>query len=39
MLNETNIKWIPSNLDKMEREFKKISREIKVIGNNSNEWK
>ena len=34
-LNETQVKWIASNLDKMESRLKLLGREIKLISNDS----
>ena len=38
LFNETNIKWTPTNLDKIEQEFKKNNWEVKVIGCDSKKW-
>jgi len=38
LFNETNMKWTPTNLDKIEYEFKKNNREVKVIGCDSKKW-
>ena len=38
MLNETNIKWNPRNLDKIEQILRQKNREVKVIGSNSSMW-
>jgi len=38
MLNETNIKWTPRNMDKIENILKQKNREVKVIGSDSTMW-
>ena len=38
LFNETNIKWTPSNLDKIEKELKNNNREVKVEGCDSKKW-
>jgi len=38
MFNKTNIKWIPSNLDKIEKDLQNKYREVKVIGSDSKQW-
>ena len=38
LLNKTQVKWNPSNLDKMEQRMKILGREAKIFGNDSNQW-
>ena len=38
LLNEVNMKWTPSNIDKIERKLRKLGREIKVIPADSTKW-
>ena len=38
MFNETNMKWTPSNLDKIEKDLQNKYREVKVIGSDSKQW-
>ena len=38
MLNETNIKWTPRNVDKIENILKQTNREVKVIASDSSMW-
>ena len=35
ILNETNIKWNPKNIDRIHQYYKEVSREIEVIGADS----
>jgi len=38
LFNETNLKWTPRNLDKIEQDLKKNNREVKVEGCDSKKW-
>ena len=38
LFNETNMKWTPANLDKIEKEMRNKYREVKVIGSDSKQW-
>ena len=38
LLNEVNMKWTPSNIDKIERKLRKLGREIKVTPVDSTKW-
>jgi len=38
LFNETNLKWTPINLDKIENNLKRKYRELKVIGADSKQW-
>ena len=39
ILNETNTKWNPANIDKMEQNLKRLGREIKTHTADSKSWK
>ena len=38
LLNETNVKWTPGNLDKMKQRFSSIEREVLVKDADSGQW-
>ena len=38
LLSETQVKWTPSNIDKMQRRVYRIGREALIVGVNSKQW-
>ena len=38
LLSETQVKWTPANLDRMENQFRTLGKDIKIIGLDSRQW-